>query len=156
LTISAWRIVKRRYAKAAFSGEGARRYGGRWKSPGVSLVYTAGSQALAALEILVHLDSAELLQQYVVIEVHLDQSLVARLDPARLPGNWRAGVSSAALRRIGDRWAKEGTSAVLEVPSAIIPAEHNFLLNPRHPDFAKLGIGEPVRFEFDRRLGGGR
>ena len=57
MSITAWRIVRARFADSAFDGEGARRYGGRWNSRGTRMVYTAGSQALAALEMLVHLDA---------------------------------------------------------------------------------------------------
>ena len=92
MTLSAWRIVKRKYASSAFSGEGARLFGGRWNNPGVAMVYTAQSQSLAALELLVHLDSSDLLATYVVFEVRIDESLIARVDSAELPRHWRAGI----------------------------------------------------------------
>jgi len=150
--MTAWRIVKRSRARTAFSGEGARLYGGRWNSPGVAIVYTAGSQALAALEMVVHLDSSELLRNYVVFEVAIDESLVVKLEPSQLPRNWRADPPPRKVREIGDAWARAGTSAVLQVPSATLPAEHNFLLNPRHQDFPRLVIGKPSSFRFDIRL----
>ena len=150
--ISAWRIVKRKRARAAFTGEGARLYGGRWNSAGVSIVYTAESQSLAALEMVVHLDSSELLDYYLVFKVGVEESLVARVELADLPRNWRADPPSMKVREVGDAWATAGTSAVLQVPSAILPAEHNFLLNPRHPDFPRLVIGSPSAFRFDPRL----
>ena len=150
--IAAWRIVKRKRARTAFSGDGARQYGGRWNSPGVPMVYAAASQSLAALEMVVHLDSSELLHEYVVIEVGIDELLIEMLDRARLPRNWRAEPPPAKVRELGDAWVKSGTSAVLQVPSATLPAENNFLLNPRHPDFPKLAIGKPSAFQFDPRL----
>jgi len=150
--ISAWRIVKRRLANTAFTGEGARRYGGRWNSPGVAMVYTAESQSLAALEMAVHLDSSELLDRYLVIEVGIDDSLVETVQPSELPRNWRADPPPMKLRQIGDRWIAERTSAVLQVPSVLIPAECNFLLNPRHSDFTRLVIGKASAFRFDTRL----
>jgi RES domain-containing protein len=150
--VTAWRIVKRKYAKKAFDGEGARRFGGRWNSPGVAVVYTAESQSLAALELLVHLDSAELLGKYVVFEVGIHEALIARLDPTQLPKNWRADPALPRVRQIGDTWAAAGTSAVLQVPSATVPAEFNFLLNPHHEEFAKLRIGPPSPFRLDARL----
>jgi RES domain-containing protein len=85
--IPAWRIVKRKHARAAFSGEGARRYGGRWNSAGVAIVYTAGSQSLAALEMVVHLGSSELLDHYLVFEVGIDESLVVKVEASQLPRN---------------------------------------------------------------------
>jgi RES domain-containing protein len=152
VTLSAWRIVKRRLAKDAFSGEGARLYGGRWNSPGVSVVYAAQSQALAALELLVHLEISELLHEYVVIEARFDRALVTRLAKADLPPDWRASPAPASIRAIGDAWVAEEPSPVLEVPSAVIPAENIYLLNPQHSAFAKIQTGNPVDFEFDPRL----
>lgn len=152
MSVSAWRIVKRKFAKLAFSGDGARRFGGRWNSPGVSMVYTAQSQALAALEILVNVESAELLKHYVVIEVVITPSLITKIEIPVLPRNWRADPPPKTIRAIGDNWIAQGNSAVLEVPSSVVPAESNFLLNPRHSDFHKLRISKPIAFRFDRRL----
>ena len=150
--ITAWRIVKRKHARTAFTGEGARLYGGRWNSPGVAIVYTAQSQSLAALEMVIHLDSSELLQSYVVFEIGIDESLVIKVGPSQLPRNWRADPPPAKVGEVGDAWARAGTSAVLQVPSATLPAEYNFLLNPHHCDFPKLVIGKPSSFRFDARL----
>ena len=150
---SGFRIAKARHARGAFDGEGARRYGGRWNSPGTPLVYTSATRALAVLELLVHLQASELLATYVLIEATFEAALVERLEPVRLPRNWRAFPSRVALQEIGDRWVAERRSAVLEVPSAVVPAESNFLLNPLHRDFAKIAVGGSSRFEFDPRLG---
>jgi RES domain-containing protein len=150
--VSAWRIVKRKLAREAFNGEGARLYGGRWNSPGVSVVYTAQSQSLAALELLVHLENSDVLAEYVVIEARFDDSLITRIPKASLPQDWRASPPPASARAIGDTWIAEEPSAVLELPSAIIPAENIYLLNPQHRDFAQIEIGEPQAFEFDLRL----
>ncbi len=150
--LTAWRIVKRKHARAAFTGEGARLCGGRWNSAGVAVVYTAQSRSLAALEMVVHLDSSELLDHYVVFEVGIPESLVAKVEPSELPRNWRADPPPVKVREVGDAWVRAGTRAVLQVPCVILPAEHNFLLNPRHPDFQKLAIGKPTAFRFDPRL----
>jgi RES domain-containing protein len=152
VSVSAWRIVKRKLAKDAFSGEGARLYGGRWNSPGVSVVYIAQTQSLAALELLVHLETSELLYEYVVIEARFDASLITRLAKTNLPQDWRSSPPPASVRAIGDAWIAEEPSPVLELPSAVIPAESIFLLNPHHPAFAKIEIGKPLDFEFDLRL----
>ena len=152
MSFIAWRITKRSRARGAFTGHAARKYGGRWNSPGTSIVYTAQSQSLAALEILVHLESAELLQKYVLIAVEVDASFVSEVSRSRLPRSWQTDPPRAELRLIGDQWAADATTAVLRVPSALVPDESNFLLNPLHPDFGKLGIGAPVSFRFDPRL----
>ena len=150
--VTGWRIVKSRYALSAFDGEGARLYGGRWNSPGTRVVYAAGSASLAVLEVLVHLGSAGVLPSYSLCTVEFDDALVDTFDRSRLPDGWRAYPAVPDLRRIGDAWARSRSSAVLEVPSAAIPMESNFLINPEHPDFSSATIGEPQPFEFDSRL----
>jgi RES domain-containing protein len=152
VSITAWRITKRQHAKTAFSGSGARKYGGRWNSPGTSIVYTAETQSLAVLEMLVHLEQPDLLQRYVLIGVGIDETLIEKLDLSRLPRHWRA-APPIELRAIGDEWAANQTSVALQVPNALVPTENNFLLNPAHADFQRLVIGDPVSFAFDRRLG---
>lgn len=152
MSFPAWRIVKRKYAKTAFSGEGARLFAGRWNNPGFPVVYTAGSHSLAALEMLVHLDSSELLNQYVVAEIEIDPSLIVEFDFSLLPRNWRVDPAPARARSIGDKWLKERRSAVLKLPSAIIPSEAVLLLNPLHDDFTKIHFGKFESFQFDPRL----
>ena len=116
------------------------------------MVYTAGSAALAALEMLAHLDAYDLLREFVLLEARFDVALMEELEARRLPRDWRSGPAPSALRRIGDEWTDSLRSAVLKVPSAIVDVEHNFLLNPAHPDFSKISIGAPTRFAFDPRL----
>ena len=151
----AWRITKRKHSSNAFTGEGARQFGGRWNNPGTAIVYTAQSQSLAALEMLVHLDSSELLEKYVLLGVDIDESLIARVELSRLPADWRSDPPPPEIRSIGDEWVVAGSSVVLQVPSALVPGEHNFLLNPGHGDFVKLSIGRPQAFRYDPRLGRG-
>lgn len=149
---SVWRITSNKFIKSAFNGEGARLFGGRWNSRGTPLIYTAESKSLAALEILVHLESPDLLQKFVFFEVKIEEALLSYLDPASLPENWREDPPPAAAQHMGDDWAGSARSAVLRVPSAIVPGEFNYLLNPRHPDFGKLQIGKPQSFLLDHRL----
>ena len=145
----AWRIVKERHAATAFDGEGSRLYGGRWNSQGTRVVYTSGSQALAVLESLVHLNPPVAFR-YVAIPIEFDDGLVTL--PTALPANWTEAPPPPSAQEIGDLWVREGRSAVLEIPSVIIPTEPNYLLNPAHPDFQRLRIGRPIPFAFDPRL----
>jgi RES domain-containing protein len=149
---SAFRIVKAALAEIAFSGEGARRYGGRWNSPGTEVVYAAQSESLAMLELLVHLQASDLLLAYVTIRVDFDDSLVESLSLRVLPNRWRASPAPTKLQVEGDRWASERRSPVLRVPSALVPRESNYLLNPNHPEFARLVLGGVERCDFDPRL----
>jgi RES domain-containing protein len=152
VAITAWRIVKSRHVTNAFDGEGARLGGGRWNSPGTPLVYTSESAALAALELLVHLGRSAILGAYVLIACTFEEALVERLDPKRLPSNWRTYPAPPALQLLGDEWVKSGTSAVLQVPSAVITSDANYLLNPRHPKLRAIRISDPQPFEYDPRL----
>ncbi|MFA7242612.1 MAG: RES domain-containing protein [Sulfuricellaceae bacterium] len=146
-----WRLVTARFADNAFSGEGARLYGGRWNRKGVPLVYTAESQSLAMLEMLVQ--DKPLRARYVVIPAHIPKGLkIMRIDPAQLPPDWRTIPAQAQLQEIGGAWALERSAAVLVVPSVVIPSECNYLLNPLHPHFGKIEIGEPQAFITDVRL----
>src|SRR5579872_5215074 len=125
LSITAWRITKRKHAKTAFNGSGARKYGGRWNSPGTAIVYAAETQSLAVLEMLVHIEQPDLLQDYALIGITINESLIEVLDQNRLPRNWRSAVQSPSLRTLGDKWAADHASVALRVPSAIVPAENN-------------------------------
>jgi RES domain-containing protein len=149
--IRVWRLTNRKRAGTAFSGEGARLYGGRWNRKGVLLVYTAGSQALALLEMLVQ--DGPLRARYVVIPADIPDDLaMERVRPSDLPPDWTSPVQLDALREIGGRWVIRGKGAVLAVPSAVVPAETNYLLNPAHPEFRRIRIGKPDPFTTDLRL----
>ncbi len=151
----AFRIVKAKRAGDAFSGEGARRLGGRWSSHGNRVVYTAGSASLATLEVLVHLDHAALILSYVLFEAVFDEELVTELEVDSLPPTWRDYPAPPELQQIGDDWIAGGSSAVLRVPSVVIPIERCYVLNPAHPGFSAIQRSGPVPFEFDKRLARG-
>ena len=154
MSVTAWRIVKHKYsAEKAFDGEGARRYGGRWNSRGTPVVYTAQSQSLAVLEMLVHLDNADLLLNYIFYPVTIPDSLIDSVADASLPQEWQYDPALPRLREIGDAWVASGASAVLRVPSSVVPSEYNYLLNPKHGEFGKMKVGSAVGYRFDPRLG---
>jgi RES domain-containing protein len=154
MTVRAWRIVKTRHVAGAFSGEGARVFGGRWTSKGVASVYVASTQALAALEMLVHLEAQALLAHaYAIIPVEFDASLVLSPAPADLPPGWTSTPPPEGVRAFGDAWIASRKSPVLRVPSVLVPGEPNYLLDPKHPGFARVTIGQPMPFRFDPRLG---
>ena len=150
--ITAWRIVRARYAAAAFTGEGSRRASGRWNHRGTAMVYTAESRSLAVLEMLVHLDEDEFLKRYRLIPVTFQQSLVREMPVKDLPTNWNRYPAPDSTKEIGDAWVSLMESAVLKAPSVIVSGENNYLLNPQHADFHKIQIGTPQPFRFDRRL----
>ncbi|MBN1619249.1 RES family NAD+ phosphorylase [candidate division WOR-3 bacterium] len=151
MKITSWRIVKKKFAATAFSGEGSNLYGGRWNSPGKKVVYTSENISLALLEIAVHLDRT-LLENYFLTPVTFEDSLVKEIDPKILQKNWRKFPAPASLKKIGDDWYDEKIFPVLKVPSAIVTREFNYLLNVSHKDFKKIKIGDFESFEIDCRL----
>jgi RES domain-containing protein len=148
----AFRLVKHKHAAQSFDGEGARLFGGRWNRPGVAVVYASENLSLAALELLVHLEWGALLGHYVVCRVEFPESAVEEFSAKRLPADWRTSPAPPALQELGSRWARARRSAVLRVPSAVIPRESNFLLNPDHPTFSRFVRTAPEPFDFDPRL----
>lgn len=150
--IRSWRLIQAEYAAHAFDGEGARLYGGRWNSPGHPAVYTAGSLALAALEVLVHLKSRLILSRYLKSWIEFDETWVTTVAIEDLPLNWRQGRAPVQTQMLGDRWLEAGNTLVLQVPSVIIPEEWNYVINPLHPQFAETVRGQAKPFQFDPRL----
>lgn len=146
-----WRITTARFAQTAFSGEGARLYGGRWNPKGWEIVYAAESQSLALLELMVQDDP--LRAHYVLIPAQLPDDLPETcIDAVQLPEDWRTIGARDVLQFMGQAWLQGAQTAVLSVPSAVVPAERNYLLNPRHPDFSRIVIGEPQSLQTDTRL----
>jgi len=153
---AAWRITKAKHALNPFDGEGARLYGSRWSSPGTRIAFASETLSLATLEVVVHLQRSSPLASYVVFTVEFSEVLVQDVDPGLLPGSWRNFPAPPKTREIGDGWIKSASSVLLRVPSVIVVHEHNFLINPVHPDFPKLTIGGPMPFDIDSRIFAGR
>ena len=148
---SAWRIVLWNRRNGAFSGDGAAAGGGRWNSAGTKVVYLSEHKSLAALETLVHLPR-NATARFAFFRVEIPDDSIEALATAALPSDWMRQPPPAATQAIGDGWAREKRSALLAVPSVIIPEELNYLLNPAHPDFKQIAIGKPEPFTFDPRL----
>lgn len=149
--ISAWRLVKMKYANQAFTGEGASGNPSRWNEFGVPMVYTSQHLSLAALEVLVHLTKAPVFH-FAAIKVEFDPGLVEVLPTNQLPPDWNNDPVHQATQEIGTRWFQEKRSLLLQVPSSVVPQESNFLLNMEHPKSKGLKIHAPVGFAFDQRL----
>ncbi len=151
--IEAWRLDKARHAKDAFTGEGARRVSGRWQHKGIPVVYVSESLALAVLEKFVHLgfDASHIKLVYRKIEIPVTV-IVEKLKTTDLPNDWTAEPPSNSTKDIGTDWAIKAETAVLRVPSVLVPKSWNYLLNPTHGDFNKIRIGDPMSFVFDARM----
>lgn len=151
--ITAWRIVQSQWAERAFDGEGARLYGGRWNPVGSPVVYLADTRALAALETLVHAEGSLRYVTYVRYAVSFPKQLVEVIDISGLADALSGCMLSPRTQALGSDWLARGKYPVLEVRSAIIPEEPNYLLNPQHPKFDRIKIGKAEAFAFDPRLG---
>lgn len=150
MSVLVWKIIKEKYLATVLVGEGARMAGGRWNSPGVPLIYAASSLALAALEILAASSDILIEDRYAAVPFAVPEELI--VDLPELPSGWDAWPAPESTRAIGDYWVRQRASAVLRVPSVIIPLEPNYLINPRHDDFGRIDAGSPVPFRFDERL----
>lgn len=116
------------------------------------MVYTAESISLAALELLVHLETYQLLNDYLCVPVEFDETQCRKIDPSDLPDEWASDPAPASTKDIGTAWAEDASSVVLAAPSVLVPQETNFLINPLHPDFGRLKVGAPQPFQYDPGL----
>lgn len=150
-----YRIDREKYLSTALSGAGAAKSEGfRWNSIGTSLVYTAESRALAVLEVAVHLDlNEDLPQDRWILEIDVpDDIQILEIDVDDLPENWNAKPPITITQYVGDEFVNQNIAAVLKVPSAIIPEESNYVINPLHPDAIKIKVISKKQLQFDSRL----
>lgn len=149
--LEVFRIVTQRRVADAFSGEGVRLYGGRWNAKGIRVVYTAGSRALAMLEMLAQ--DQPLHARYAIIPAKIPASVqVERLSASKLPANWNLPGENNALCAIGADWIRRARTVALRAPSAIVPSEFNYLLNPLHADFSRIKPGRAEILQTDSRI----
>jgi RES domain-containing protein len=148
-----YRLLRRPYAKKAFDGEGAYRFGGRWSSPGTRIVYTSEHLSLAMLEYFVHLDPDDPPKDLMLVTAEIPDN-VSRVTMARehLPKDWRRSPAPSKLSAIGDDFVRSGRATVLVLPSVLAPTETNWLINPAHPGFRQVKVNPAERFVYDARL----
>ena len=157
VSVSIWRIGTDAptYTSDDLTGEGAKQSGGRWNSKGVPVVYTSQSISLACLETLVHLNTIGLpLNRYLVridVPIAIWQKAM-QYDAASLPIGWDASPAGKISLDIGDQWLASNSSALMIMPSAIVPQENNILINPSHPDAALITATKVSKWLYDSRL----
>ena len=151
-----YRIVSAEFAStslAIMSGEGAYLYGGRWNSKGVRVVYLGTSLAQAAMEMLVHLNRSDILNKtYFKMSVTFDKSFMQHIAIDDLPSNWMEPTMESSVQEVGNQWIANKSSLILQVPSAAVPGEYNYLFNPLHPDAHRATFGPILPFNYDTRL----
>jgi RES domain-containing protein len=133
-----WRIVRKPFLTQALAGIGARKYGGRWNSKGIAVVYTAQSLELAVLEALVHLDIDLLPKDVYQIGFELEDKFIEPIATP-LPRNWDSKPPyDSSVQAVGDAWVRSGSSFGLQAPASVLPSRSNVLLNPVHADMRRL------------------
>jgi RES domain-containing protein len=146
-----WRLCRKK--NIAFDGEGSRLAGGRWNRRGTAIVYTSATLSLAVLEYFVNLPRAAAPQDLVAIAAEVPKDLpISSVEEGSLPRGWRKYPAPEALAEIGTRWFEERKTPILAVPSAVVPQEKNYLLNPAHPRFREIRIGKPEPLSLDSRM----
>jgi RES domain-containing protein len=150
--VDAWRVTRSRYALAAFDGEGAWRYGGRWNERGIRIAYASSTLSLAVLEVLAQVLGPEDLRDYVAVRARIPEGGVDELAGGDLPRDWRRVPPPKSTRSLGSRWAEGAGGLALRVPSAVLPEEHNLLINPAHPRFEAITIDDPRPLDLDPQL----
>jgi RES domain-containing protein len=146
-----YRISNCKYA-GDLSGTGARLNGGRWNSEGRPMLYMASSRALAVLEVLVHLNTLIVPDNFCLTEIEIPGDSILSLNETMFPSNWRDISPPGRLRELGDEFLRAEKYLLLKVPSSIVPAEFNYLMNPMHPDAIKARVVNRESFSFDERL----
>jgi RES domain-containing protein len=145
-----YRISKCEYIED-LEGTGAARYPGRWNSKGTYILYTAATPSLALLESVVHISNIAI-SSYCMICLDIPENKIRTIDSFELPANWFTNPPIDVLKQIGDSFIKENKFLALKIPSAIMPEENNYLLNPAHPDFKKVSTVYVRHLPIDERF----
>jgi RES domain-containing protein len=147
-----FRICSSKYSE--FDGIGSSLHPGRWNLTGEKVIYSAGSRAMAILEALAHLGDVKPVD-YVIRAAAIPETVAITYPqdhPAKLDGFKWALSDVQVSKRIGSQWLHQAETAVLAVPSVLVPDEYNFLINPAHPGFARIQLGACEPYQFDDRL----
>jgi RES domain-containing protein len=150
-SVRLYRLIKQKYARHTLAGRGGLESDGRWHTAGRPVVYLASSEALAVLEVRVHVGSIVPTDPYTLLTIDWPARLVEVLPRKRWPRHWNAVPFVVATQRLGDRWQAEGRSATLRVPSVHSGSDFNVLVNPSQPDARRARIVSRSRYEFDDR-----
>lgn len=146
-----YRMSKIRHARD-LSGKGAQLAGGRWNKKGLPALYLAENRSLSILEAIVHCHSINDLNNRVILSIEVNDNLIDVFNTKKLPNNWNSFPWNNFTINEGSKWLKSLNNLSLQIPSAIIPEEINYIVNPRHPEFNKVKIVDKQVFRPDQRL----
>jgi RES domain-containing protein len=150
--VRAYRLCKEKYSAEVLEGEGGRIAGGRWHSQGRRIVYSASSEALAVLEVRVHVGRYAPKVPYVMHAIDIPDECIAELRTDQLPNDWNVVPYGVSSQRVGDEWLASGRSAALRVSSVHSSSDSSVLVNPEHADFQSIRVTSRVPYVCDRRL----
>lgn len=146
-----FRMSKERHSDD-LSGQGAEKAGARWNQKGVPALYLAENRSLAILETIVHCHNIKDLKNRLVLSIEVPDSMVEIFDKGNLLKDWNATPYINYTIDEGSKWLMSLSSLTLKMPSAIVPDENIFIINPRHPEFKKIKIVAKEVFKPDHRL----
>jgi RES domain-containing protein len=146
-----FRISREAYAND-LSGKGAMLYGARWNSKGKPALYTAASISLAMLEVAVHINPIKVPKDLQLVKIQVPELLIKKVSMEDLDPSWKESPPSHFTQDIGDEFLLERKYFILQVPSAVVPEENNYIINPMHPQFDNLEIFSISSIRFDSRL----
>jgi RES domain-containing protein len=147
-----YRLTKKSFS-TSLSGTGAAKAGGRWNSKGTEIIYTSESRSLSMLEKYIHLPPGIIPKDFVMMNIDIpEETSMKCIDVKTLATDWKDDFQIPNVRKIGDDFITKNSVCILKVPSALVPGDHNYLINPAHPDFANIRIVSIDEFPFDDRL----
>jgi RES domain-containing protein len=156
LSVKVWRNAAEAatYPASDLSGTGASITGGRWNVPGIPVVYCSSNIALTIVETLNAITSGPMPYNRYLVEIDIPDDLwQLAVDGFSSPiGGWDAIPAGYSSQKLGTDWANSMTSAVLKVPSVMVPEEMNVLLNPRHADAHHITARVVRRWVYDPRM----
>ncbi|PVD51578.1 hypothetical protein DC498_14245 [Terrimonas sp.] len=146
-----YRIGRTKFSKD-ISGEGARLHGGRWNHILTSCIYTSESRALAVLEYTVNVNIDDIPRSLSISTFEIPDTGIQELAIKGLPGNWKEAPAPSSTKDLGTKLLRSANSPIIKIPSAIIPREFNFILNPQHPNSEDFKILDVEDFVYDVRI----
>jgi len=150
--MNVFRLIKAQYSPD-WGGKGAERIGRRWNSKGIPMIYSSSSRALCTAEVAVHLPLGNVPEGFEMMTILIPEDIIITDTPENdLPPGWKNFPHVTITQKIGDQFVIHNKFLVMKVPSAVVPGDFNYLINPRHPDFVRIEITKKEPYEFDERF----
>lgn len=146
-----YRVSRTKYA-GDLKGEGAKLFGGRWNNKMIACLYTSESRALAVLEYTVNVNIDDIPLALSITTIEIPDRPIKFLNEPDLPGDWKSSPAPSSTKDFGSKLLLAAVEPVIKIPSSVIPAEFNYLLNPLHSDSKKFKVIDISDFIYDVRI----